>query len=77
MTLHTGVFEATRWIQPDISTAEVAQAGGVDIRELQEKKDRGLAMRVMSQGVEMDANINGPVFADKAADMLLKMIAAA
>lgn len=51
LTLDTGVFEPSELIQPDISNSEVAQAGGVGIQELQEKKDRGLAMKVMSQGV--------------------------
>ena len=51
LTLDTGIFDAGEQIDPDISNAEVAQAGGVDIRELQEKKDRGLAMKVMSQGL--------------------------
>lgn len=49
LTLHTGIFEA-KSLQPDISNAEIAQAGGTDIRELQEKKDRGLAMKTMSDG---------------------------
>jgi uncharacterized protein (UPF0261 family) len=49
LTLNTGVFDP-RIIRPDISNAEVAKAGGSDIRELQEKKDRGLAMKVMGQG---------------------------
>lgn len=51
LTVHTGVFNASDHIQPDISNSEVAQAGGVSISELQEKKDRGLAMKAMSQGV--------------------------
>ena len=51
LALDTGVFEPSELIQPDIPNSEVAKAGDVDIRELQEKKDRGLAMKVMSKGV--------------------------
>jgi len=30
--MHTGVFETSSWMRPDISYAEVAKAGGVDIK---------------------------------------------
>lgn len=50
LTLHTGVFKPVGIILPDVSNSEVAKAGGVDIQELQKKKDRGLAMKVMGQG---------------------------
>jgi uncharacterized protein (UPF0261 family) len=50
LTLHTGVYDA-KGIGVDISNEEVAREGGADIRDLQEKKDRGLAMKTMSDGV--------------------------
>ncbi|MCR4406641.1 MAG: Tm-1-like ATP-binding domain-containing protein [Anaerolineae bacterium] len=37
--------------QPDIPSARVAEAGGVSLKELREKADRGLAMDVMTKGI--------------------------
>ena len=38
-------------LEPDISNAEVAQAGGISLQELREKGDKTLAMRTMSEGL--------------------------
>jgi uncharacterized protein (UPF0261 family) len=37
--------------RPDVSNAEVARAGGVELSELRKSKDKSLAMRVMSEGL--------------------------
>jgi len=37
--------------QPDIPSARVAEAGGVSLKELRKKADRGLAMDVMTKGI--------------------------
>ena len=50
----TSVFEHEK-IKPDISAAEVAAAGGTDLSVLREKKDRGFAMKVMSEGAAVIA----------------------
>jgi uncharacterized protein (UPF0261 family) len=50
LALHTGVFDADPNMHVDISNGEVAQAGGTPIGQLQEKRDRGEAMKVMSDG---------------------------
>lgn len=49
-TIHTGVFEPT--FTPDVSNHEVAEAAGVDMKELAAKKDRALATEVLSKGME-------------------------
>jgi len=49
LVIDTSVVEEP-FFTPDVSRAEVAKAGGGDIQELQEKKDRGEAMKVMSAG---------------------------
>ena len=49
LLLNGGVFESK--ISADISSDEVAKAGGSDLNELREKQDRGLAMQVMSKGI--------------------------
>jgi len=49
-TVHMGVFEPL--FTPDVSNAEVANAVGVDIKEVQAKKDRGWATEVLSKGME-------------------------
>ena len=48
--LHTGVFDADQSMHVDVSNGDVAQAGGKPIDQLQEKQDRGEAMKVMSDG---------------------------
>ncbi|MBM3216056.1 UPF0261 family protein [Candidatus Poribacteria bacterium] len=50
LLVHTGVFEA-KGVTPDVSNAEVAHAGGADLADLQAKKDRGSAMKAMSEGI--------------------------
>lgn len=49
LTIHAGIFEAT--FSPDIDHDSVAVLGEGSIVELQEKKDRGYAMEVMSRGL--------------------------
>ncbi len=48
LIIDAGVFEPV--FEPDISNAEVAEAGGSDIKILQENKDRGTAVNIMSRG---------------------------
>ena len=50
LALHVGVFDADPSMHVDFSNGEVAQAGGTPIGQLQDKKDRGEAMKVMSAG---------------------------
>ena len=50
LALHIGVFDADPSIHVDISNDDVAQAGGTPIGQLQDRKDRGEAMKVMSDG---------------------------
>lgn len=49
LTIHAGIFEAT--FSPDIDHDSVSVLGEGSIVELQEKKDRGYAMEVMSKGL--------------------------
>ena len=50
LALHIGVFDADPAMHVDVSNADVAQAGGTTIGQLQDRKDRGEAMKVMSDG---------------------------
>ncbi len=50
VTLNTGVMGTTDLFPVDIEADRVAQAGGEPLTALREKKDRGLAMKVMSDG---------------------------
>ncbi len=50
VALHIGVFDADPQMHVDISNSHVAQAGGTPISQLQDRKDRGEAMKVMSDG---------------------------
>lgn len=54
------------FFEPDIKRDEVAEAGGVGIRELIERKDKSLAMEVMTKGLKEivkrlyeEGNLNG------------------
>lgn len=38
------------YFSPEVSSEEVARAGGMELAELRRKNDRGLAMQIMSQG---------------------------
>ena len=49
LTIHAGIFKAA--FIPDIDHDSVAVLGEGSIVELQEKKDRGHAMEVMSRGI--------------------------
>lgn len=51
LTMNFGVLGGTDLFPIDIDNAEVAMAGGSDIKQLQKDKDRGQAMKVMSKGV--------------------------
>lgn len=50
LALHTGVFGASDHVRIDVNNDEVAEAGGTPIGDLQARKDRGEAMKVMSEG---------------------------
>ena len=50
LALHIGVFDADPSMHVDVSNADVARAGGTPIGEIQDRKDRGEAMKVMSDG---------------------------
>lgn len=49
-TMNTGVLGSTPLFPVDISAEEVARAGGGDLSAMQEQRDRGEAMKVMSAG---------------------------
>jgi uncharacterized protein (UPF0261 family) len=49
-TMNTGVLGSTPLFPVDVSAEELARAGGSDLSTLQEQRDRGEAMRVMSAG---------------------------
>ncbi len=57
-------------IEADVSREQVAQAGGSNIDQLIEKKDRGEAMAVMTKGV---AEIAKELYADKKIDGTISM----
>jgi len=65
--IDTGVLNAST-IPVDISREIVAQAGGAVLEDLQSKQDRGAAMSIMAQGIEVvikqlyaDSRINGVI----------------
>jgi uncharacterized protein (UPF0261 family) len=49
LVINTGVMEEPRWT-PDITAAQVAEAGGVGLAELRTQADRGKAIEVMARG---------------------------
>ena len=49
LTIHAGIYKEV--FSPDINHDSVAVLGGGSVAELQEKKDRGYAMEVMSKGL--------------------------
>lgn len=51
LAVNTGVLGKSELIQPDVDSDEIAKAGGGDIHLLREEKDRGSAMKIMSEGV--------------------------
>jgi len=55
LIVDTGVLEEPK-LKPDVRREEVASAGGKNIKELVEKKDRGEAMEVMSKGAAVVAS---------------------
>ena len=50
LLLNIGVFPPDPSIRPHISNSEVAEAVGVSISDLQARRDRGEAMKIMSDG---------------------------
>lgn len=50
LTVNTGVMGSTDLFPVDVDAAKVADAGGGNLEELREKKDRGEAMKVMCAG---------------------------
>ncbi|QGH35989.1 UPF0261 family protein [Gracilibacillus salitolerans] len=49
LLMNTGIYEST--IQGDITSADVAKAGGVFLHDLRNKNDRGTAIATMTKGV--------------------------
>lgn len=50
-TIHTGTFKPD--FEPDVSNVEICKAVNEDIVEISEKKDRGLAVEILSRGLEI------------------------
>ena len=50
VAVNTGVLGTTELFPVDVEADEVARAGGTDLGELRDSRDRGEAMKVMSQG---------------------------
>lgn len=50
LTVDFGVMGDPPFV-PDVTSAEVARAGGVDLNALRQSKDKSLAMRVMAEGL--------------------------
>ena len=55
LTVNTGVLGTTDRFKVDVEADEVAEAGGGDLAALRNSKDRGEAMKVMSDGAPMVA----------------------
>lgn len=53
MSLNTGILGSTDLFEVDIEADEVARAGGRELETLQAERDRGEAMKVMSQGAPL------------------------
>lgn len=68
LTVHCGVFDPT--FEPDITNAEVAEAGGVSIEVLHEKQDRALGTQTMADGI---ASVLPELFAAGKFDGVLSM----
>jgi uncharacterized protein (UPF0261 family) len=49
--VNTGILGSTDLFPVDVEADEIARAGGSDIQTLREKKDRGTAMKVMTDGI--------------------------
>ena len=69
-TMNTGVLGATTLFPVDISAEEVARAGGSDLPILQEQRDRGEAMKIMSAGA---ATIVSSLYEQKTFDGIIGM----
>ena len=50
LTVNTGIMGSTDIFPVDVNADMVAEAGGGNLEQLREKKDRGTAMRIMSAG---------------------------
>jgi uncharacterized protein (UPF0261 family) len=50
LTVNTGVLGSTELFPVDVDADKVAKAGGGSLKQLQEKKDRGEAMKIMCDG---------------------------
>ena len=68
LTMNWGVFDDPKLFPIDISSAEVAKAGGADLIQLQRDKDRGAAMKAMAAGV---AVMTKKLFEEKKFDGIL------
>ncbi len=70
VAMNFGVMGGTGVFPVDIDNAEVARAGGSDITQLQQDKDRGVAMKVMSEGA---ANLARKLYDEKKFDGVIAM----
>ena len=68
LTMNWGVFDDPKLFPIDISSNEVAKAGGADLAKLQRDKDRGAAMKAMAAGV---AVLTRRLFEEKKFDGIL------
>ena len=68
LTMNWGVFEDPKLFPIDISSTEVAKAGGAELVQLQRDKDRGAAMKAMAAGV---AVLTKKLFEEKKFDGVL------
>jgi uncharacterized protein (UPF0261 family) len=69
LVVDTGVLGGL-YFKPDISRSQVAEAGGSDLGQLLERKDRGEAMAVMTKGV---AEITRELFKNGQIDGIISM----
>jgi uncharacterized protein (UPF0261 family) len=53
LTVNTGVMGSTELFPVDVESDEVARAGGGNLSQLQERKDRGDAMKIMCAGAPL------------------------
>lgn len=51
LVINTGVLKDPLF-DPDIASSEVSHAGGMSLKELQQKNDRGTAIKVMTNGIK-------------------------
>ncbi|NBC04468.1 MAG: UPF0261 family protein, partial [Bacteroidetes bacterium] len=70
LVMDVGVLENPVNLQPDISAAEVAKAGGSSLQKLRSTRDRGQAIDIMIAGVE---KIVPQLYSEKRFDAVLSL----